>query len=274
MSVVTAAGRNGQARIPSAASAIWRRRAQGLFDQRPKARTTATAARIRPPRTAARAPTPFQPSAPAATRPEAAQASAPRAQRPARTRTVSGPGTGPRGEATRGAESTVRGFGCVLTCCGGDPARGTKPSGSSLIWVESAADARGAAGGSGPTSSLPTTTVPGDSPARILMMTSPIRRKSPSSRVARSTFRPFRKTPFALPVSRTARPVGPASITAWRLEHLASFRTTSHVGSRPTETRVWVYSTVWVLPVGYRISNFMTEVPDDSRIVSYGPAEF
>src|SRR2546422_793475 len=274
MSVVTAAGRNGQARIPSAARAIWRGRAQGLVDQRPKASTTATAARIKPARTAATAPAPFHPSASAVTRPETAKARAPRAQSPARTRTVSGPRTGPRGEATRGGGATVRGVGRGLACWGGGPPPGGKPSGSASTCVVCAVDDRGGAGGRGPTSSLPTTTVPGESPARILTMTSPRRRKSPSSRVARSTFRPFRKTPFALPASRTARPVGPASITAWRLEHLASFRTTSQVGSRPRETRGWVNSAVWVVPVGYRISNFMTEVPDDSRIVLYRPAEF
>src|SRR2546425_11818735 len=127
MSVVTAAGKNGQARIPSAARAIWAGRAQGLVDQRPKASATATAARIKPARTAATAPAPFHPSASAVTRPETAKARAPRAQRPARTRTVGGPRAGPRGEATRGEGATGRGVGCVLACWGGGPARGGEP---------------------------------------------------------------------------------------------------------------------------------------------------
>ena len=50
----------------------------------------------------------------------------------------------------------------------------------------------------------------------------------------RSILRPLTNTPLALPLSRTARPSGPASITAWRREHLTSLRTRSHGGSRPT----------------------------------------
>src|SRR5262245_33574216 len=62
--------------------------------------------------------------------------------------------------------------------------------------------------------------------------------------------------PLALPESRIEIPWGPASITAWRREHLESFRTRSQLGSRPRTTRVPCSSTSCWVPFGYWTSNF------------------
>src|SRR6185436_14946927 len=79
---------------------------------------------------------------------------------------------------------------------------------------------RGVASTSTTTSAGPMMIVPGTSSGSTVRATSPRRTRSPGRSVVRSAFWPLTNTPLALPVSRMTRPSGPASITAWRREHL------------------------------------------------------
>jgi len=59
-----------------------------------------------------------------------------------------------------------------------------------------------------------------------------------------------RTIPLALPLSRISIPSGPASMVAWRREHLTSFSTRSQPGSRPSRAEVPSSSTSFLTPLG------------------------
>src|SRR5262249_7605218 len=103
------------------------------------------------------------------------------------------------------------------------------------------------------------------SPGSPVCIPAPSRTTSPSFSAERSTFRLLTNTPLALPVSRMARPWGPASTTACRREHLTSLRTRSHEGSRPRMAIVPSSSTSCPVPVGYWTWNFTRR--DSSSII-------